>query len=617
MKKFAAVLVVLAIIGTGWMVARAILEPDVRKRVAENRAITSEAERSGDTTPAEAEAPAPRADANLPSPTPEAKPVPYRVAEDAADPHRAVLRVQVVDRFNQAIEGAKVRLTVVTGGVGRTGQVIPSDGAGQALFRDLHAEEVIAAWVRVGSLSRTAPLRLTNGKVTELRFKIPGGVAVRGTIRDAQTGPLAHVVVALEQQLGDGFTNRAYGYTDEQGVYAIEGVPPGKYEIRLAGGKFRSSKATKRQRKIQYHERRQGELEVTDPGPTVRDITLGRLSIEGTVRDADTGLPIPGVSVMLLPRYARTTTDELGRFRVTSMPPGKYQITLMKDGYALRLEKNVELRDEQVARVEFGLNRAAKLHIHIQDPDGKPVTGEHWFSFERANDPEWTINLVADSNGHVLSEVIPLGTTTIRVSGAGWKGGPVKVDVKLGENHVTIPLARTQGPVQRSLSGIVRNQKGGAPIRGARLRVRAGMTREVYSDEQGRFVFEGLPPGSHVVRVSCDRYGNTASRPIKIATGAEAKLEIELVPATTIHLRVTDATGKPVVGKIHLAHASGTPRVGRGLDLELDEDGRVSFSRIVPGPCSMAVHVEGRGRGSLKCDIPESETTIVIQLEHQ
>ena len=109
---------------------------------------------------------------------------------------------------------------------------------------------------------------------------------------------------------------------------------------------------------------------------------------------------------------------------------------------------------------------------------------------------------------------------------------------------------------------------------------------------------------------------NAASRFLPVSTMLPpVTLAIELLPAATIHLRVTDAAGAPVAGNILLAYSGGTPRMGRGIRLELDEDGRATFARITPGPCSMTAHVEGRGKGSLKCDIAPGENTLTIQLE--
>jgi RNA polymerase sigma-70 factor (ECF subfamily) len=640
MKKLAGVLVVLALAGTSWLVIWGGGESEPVRRSTET-SEDSEDPRSYETkrVPAAESDPDGEPERRDPEQKPEtggkarravpAKPRPYRVTGDSGNPDRAVLHVRVVDNFDRALADVEVSLTALIDGVGTNGPEGKTDAAGQIEFLDLKAPEVIAAHADFGDLNRSAQLKLTNGKRTQLTFKMPTGVGVKGTVRDVESGPIPHVMVSLSRSTDDGFRDSAYGHTNKDGEYEIDGVPPGTYKLGISGGPIgrttvtvsadgTETKPEKPARRVEFHERNQGELKVEAPGPTVKDITLGKLSIEGTVRDAATGLPVAGVMVNLQsPRWARTATDERGRFSVASMGPGKYRILLKKEGYALKFVRDVELREDEVARVEFTIERAAKLTIHLKDPDGKPVTGEHWVRFDKAERKGWSSNLRSDAKGVIVSEVVPLGEMKISIAGPVWSGDPVEIEIKEGENGVTIPLKRISGTGVRSLSGIVRDKATGAPVVGARLRIQAGLTREAFTDKSGRFVFEDLRPGGHRINVSCDGYGDTTVRSVKVTAGEEAKLELELVPAGTVHLRVTDAAGAPVVGKIMLAYSGGTPRMGRGVHLVLDEDGRVSFRRLPAGPYSLTVHVEGRGKGSLKCEVGAGETTLSVQLSSE
>ena len=73
-------------------------------------------------------------------------------------------------------------------------------------------------------------------------------------------------------------------------------------------------------------------------------ITTG--TIQGTVSD-DNGAAIPGASVEVKnteTNFLRTvTTDEEGRFIVLQLPPGKYTVTVSKNGFATLIAENAEL----------------------------------------------------------------------------------------------------------------------------------------------------------------------------------------------------------------------------------------------------------------------------------
>jgi len=630
------IVVLLALGGTAWIVLRTTGDRAAARR---GDAAREAADRPEPDVPAP-ESPPPVDDEPPPggaggdgdgdaSPERPMRAVGGREVSDTGDPEHASLRVLVVDPAARAIEGAAVSLTLSIDGVGRTGPRKKTDAAGRAFFAELRAEEVIAVNVRAGSFSRSASIRLTSGKVTEIRIPMPGGEGgfpVRGTIRDVDTGPIPHVSVTLSRTGESGFRDYAHGFTDEDGAYAIESVPPGTYRMTISGGASsttvtvtkdgagRSVRA--RGRRIEYHERKQGEVEVATP--VVKDIVLGKIAIEGTVRDGATGALLPGVTVQLQsPHFANTATDRQGRFRVTSMPPGAYTILLKKAGYVLKFKRDVKLRENEVARVDFTIDPAANLEILLRDPAGEPVTGEHWVRFDKEDNKGWSSNLPADADGRIVSKVMPLGPVKIRIDGNGWSGSPVEIEIRKGDNRVVVPVTREGGKGVRSLAGVVRNKESGKPVRGVRLRVRLGLWRTVFTDESGRFAFEDLRPASYTVYVDRYGYADATIRGVQVEKGKVTKIGIELEPAATIHLRVTDAAGSPVSGKVMLAYAGGTPRVGRGLHLELDEDGRATFARLPPGFYSMTVYVEGRGRGSVKEEIEPGENNLAVALAGQ
>ena len=69
-------------------------------------------------------------------------------------------------------------------------------------------------------------------------------------------------------------------------------------------------------------------------------------TLSGTVRDGRTNLPMPGVSVRLLPTTRGTLTDQRGYFIIHDLPRGKYTVQISSIGY--------RLKDESVTIVNQG-----------------------------------------------------------------------------------------------------------------------------------------------------------------------------------------------------------------------------------------------------------------------
>ncbi len=81
-------------------------------------------------------------------------------------------------------------------------------------------------------------------------------------------------------------------------------------------------------------------------------------TLEGTVQDAN-GDVIPGANVEIKnteTNYSRSlTTDEQGRFRALQLPPGKYSVTVSKQGFATTSDPNVVLTVGQTGGLQFNL----------------------------------------------------------------------------------------------------------------------------------------------------------------------------------------------------------------------------------------------------------------------
>ena len=67
------------------------------------------------------------------------------------------------------------------------------------------------------------------------------------------------------------------------------------------------------------------------PGPATSREALA--TIEGTVRDGETGRGIAHANVVLLGTLAGAATDGAGNFRITRVVPGRYDLSVSVIGY--------------------------------------------------------------------------------------------------------------------------------------------------------------------------------------------------------------------------------------------------------------------------------------------
>ena len=148
------------------------------------------------------------------------------------------------------------------------------------------------------------------------------------------------------------------------------------------------------------------------------------------------------------------------------------------------------------------------------------------------------------------------------------------------------------------LSGSVVNSVTGEPISRALVRANGQVNRTAFSDGEGRFQFEGMPPGQIMLTAQKPGFfseqdtGGSFMRPILIGpnTGAQT---LKLQPMSAIAGRLTDAAGQPIE-HISVRLTSRTLRNGRKVweprgMTETDEDGHYRFSSLMPATYYVAV----------------------------
>jgi len=181
-------------------------------------------------------------------------------------------------------------------------------------------------------------------------------------------------------------------------------------------------------------------------------------SLSGIVRNADTRLPLSGVSVTLMPGNYQITTGTLGTFSFTGLLAGEYTLGAARSDFfkyseVLTLEAGINLRD---------------IQLTPGSAEGESTEGE-------------------------VSE-----------------GEPGEGEAEEGEPEGETPESGT-------LFGVVHNADTGLPLYGAQVALRPG-DLEHATDRSGRYRFTGLPAGEYSLSATMSGYEDF-SEDIRIVPG--------------------------------------------------------------------------------------------------
>jgi hypothetical protein len=304
----------------------------------------------------------------------------------------------------------------------------------------------------------------------------------------------------------------------------------GRYELRLAPGSYLFS--------VEVGELSlERELDVPEVPDFRFDLALPLGTLAGHVRD-DAGNPLAGVTVDVVGGEvgtnvsARAKTDGRGDYRM-ELAPGRYQVAPRADdeeepSFFEADERRVTMTaGAALSGVDFQLQLAGTMEGIVRLADGSVADGS-------------SVDVVTD--------------------GAMW-----------GVRQLGIGEA------------------------GARVVVHERSTRLVDMDEAGRFRIQPLTAGTYWLRAS--RFGSDTecdsmtAEPLAVvlASGAARTVELQLVPATRVAVRLRDASGATVDARLEAVDA-----LGRAASAYYTSDRPLGFVLVPPGPYTLRALREDR-----------------------
>lgn len=289
-------------------------------------------------------------------------------------------------------------------------------------------------------------------------------------------------------------------------------------------------------------------------------------------------------------------SDEQGRFVISNLKPGKYELFASVSAYRSSAVTTVNLYEEQSAEVTLNLRALSTLHISVKDQEGQPIL-----------DPRITISEFPDNGlipypppkktglGRFTFKDLAWNLCQISISKAGYT--TLSTRMKLSEESV-IEQSYTLKPWV-DIRGTVLSQSTHSKLEGIvsiferPVNFGEGIETETRLDSQGGFRTIELGAGAYRLMVVVKGHG-VIYRDIDIPEGVRSfKVEpIQLEPLGAVEVLVLDPAGKELedvrvrvtdYGFSELPLVSGGLIISSGGSQRTDETGRVLLNNVARG----------------------------------
>jgi hypothetical protein len=473
---------------------------------------------------------------------------PQSGATAAAKAQPAKLVVTISDDKGP-LAGATVRMERQRGDV----EIVQTDKAGVARADALEP----GTWSVSASADGHEPAALRArelyaGEVVNVDLKlVVGGRTLTGIVTDATGGPITGARIDAAK-LGVGRRSDAVASTLTGG--------DGKYKLTVAEGQLlvaASEPSYAPQSRL---------VEVGANGASADFSLVPGGVIEGIVRDEKTREPVANATVlaqrdapaMMLGERAihDATTGSDGRFRITGLRPGAYELGARATKRASQAPTIVGLGvAEQVTDVEILVGNAPVIRGIVVDENGAPAANVDVSAFSGSGDGA---DAKSDAKGAFMLEglgagnymltgrsdqFVPASTTRVELAGKDVDG--IKVSVRHG--------LRIKGHVERRQVCEVEledDEEGFGPRSEMPIWIAPAST-----GPDGEFDLGPAHPGAYKVIARCPS-GEQGTKKLEAKPGM-ANVVVEVKPGASIAGKVVDGAGKAVAGVAVMAAPRG------------------------------------------------------------
>jgi len=381
--------------------------------------------------------------------------------------------------------------------------------------------------------------------------------SIRGRVLDVTGEPVKGQTVELILRGADNYTRPFYSSepgehrTNDEGVYRITGVPPGRYIVKV-GTAYGLATYGRNEKRVYYPETFHPNVDEASKATVVEvtsgreiadvDITVSRplklYDIVGQLIVLETGAPVANVGLEVVTTSANgknsthsgggVRSDANGEFRISNAMPGHYVVAPENDRVSNTYGDPIsfDIKDEDVIGLKIPMHSAStvtgivtiegsvdvpvadvlsKLMIYAHTSSDNmmsstvsaPVNADGGFRIAGIRPGKVSLNSFMKPGGPAL----PLRLIRIERNGIEWRDA---VDVRSGEDITGLRLVLGAG--NSVLRGDVKIE--GGPLEGISLHVlyrpTSGTPGSFYRaelDTRQHFVIKGLTPGEYELMI--------------------------------------------------------------------------------------------------------------------
>ncbi|MEM1448013.1 MAG: carboxypeptidase-like regulatory domain-containing protein [Planctomycetota bacterium] len=311
-----------------------------------------------------------------------------------------------------------------------------------------------------------------------------------------------------------------------------------------------------------------------------------------------------------------------GRYEFEGLAPGEYQLTFEGRGRSVRGAMILDVPDASELRYDVVLPDGSIRGRIVDRSTGEPIPRARvtLTPLDRLEGPGLLAQMLAgevgverertDGEGRFRFDRLAEGSYRIGVEQARRQVGDSIVEyapmrsltVDLGEDEDADVGDLELDPGVR-VEGVVRDETG-APIVGADVvaspkPLRRVRPRRATSNDEGRFVLNGLGPGKWQITASSDEHAEGEPFELEVDEGVETvaeEVELRLVSGVLVRALVTDAAGEPVAGAACVLRREGRLDAGAisGSGNFLERFFRGGAATDGTGTMDLGRHAEGR-----------------------
>ena len=453
---------------------------------------------------------------------------------------------------------------------------------------------VVPSQGQSGQSGKTVTIE-TGESVNGIDFDLVSKGSISGKVRDISGEPVKGERVELILRGEDNYSRPFYSSapgdhtTNDEGVYHISGVPPGRYIVKVGIAYGLTPYARSEKSHVYYPETFHPSADEAPKATVVEvetgrettdvDITVGTplkfYEIVGQLIVVETGAPVPNVGLEIITTSANGkekthlggafSSNVNGEFRIPNALPGHYVVTAENDPVSNSYGESIsfDVKDENITGLKIPMHSASSLVgiVTIEgnvDPPIADVLSKLMISAHTLSD-----NLMSSVSAPVKADggfrITGIRPGKVSLSSFMQRGGPGAIrilriehngvelregiDVRGGEDINGLRLVLGAG--SSVLRGDVKIE--GGPLEGVNLyvmyRPTNGDTHRFYTaqlDSRRHFVIKGLTPGEYELMIgpmSVEVSGERGSRMMNrmttvkqtVAIGAGADAEVTLV----------------------------------------------------------------------------------------